>query len=265
MERRIPSTATDDQQPFLSVVIPAYNEEQRLPSTLDCLHAYLRRQSYAWEIIVASNGSTDDTEGVVREIAASVPNLHLLRLEARGKGVATKAGALRSRGQVLFLCDADLSTPPDALEAFLAALEGADIVVGSREAPGSRRFDEPWHRHLMGRIFNRLVQLLAVPGIQDTQCGFKALRQPIARDLFGRQTLVGFGFDVELLFLARRSGYVIRELPIDWYFNADTRVRPGVDSLHMLGEVLHIRLSEALGHYRARTSSPGTRREDIGR
>jgi dolichyl-phosphate beta-glucosyltransferase len=227
------------------------------------LHAYLQGQSYTWEIIVVSNGSTDDTEGVVRRATERVPNLKLLTLRQRGKGVASKHGALRSRGEIIFLCDADLSMPPESIADFLTEIEHVDVVVGSREAPGARRFDEPWHRHLMGRVFNLLVQWLAVPGIRDTQCGFKAFRRKPARDLFGRQTLIGFGFDVELLFLARRRGYTMKELPIDWYFDADTRVRPGADSLRMVAEVLHMRMGDALGHYQAREAAPGIRREDI--
>lgn len=247
----------------MSIVIPAYNEEKRLPKTLARLHAYLQQQSYEWEIIVVSNGCTDETDAIVRQAAKMVPSLYLVTVRERGKGLACKDGALRSRGKVVFLCDADLSMPPESIGTFLTELEGADVVAGSREAPGARRYGEPWHRHLMGRVFNRVVQLFAVPGMQDTQCGFKAFSRRAARDLFGKQMLVGFGFDVELLYLARRSGYRIKELPIDWYFDSDTRVRPGVDSFRMIAEVVHIRLSDALGHYRAREASPGTRREDI--
>jgi dolichyl-phosphate beta-glucosyltransferase len=231
---------------------------------LDRLYTYLRHQPYDWEILVVSNGCTDDTDGAVRRAARTIPNLELIRVPERGKGLASKDGALRSRGEVVFLCDADLSMPPEELAGFLAGLESADVVAGSREAPGAHRYDEPWHRHVIGRVFNYLVRLLAVPGIQDTQCGFKAFRRNVARHLFGKQMLVGFGFDVELLFLAQKFGYVIKEMPIDWYFDADTRVRPGIDSVRMLGELLYIRLGDALGQYRARDASPGTRREDIG-
>lgn len=251
------------KRPLLSIVIPAYNEEKRLPKTLKRLQAYLGQQPYASEIIVVSNGCTDETDAVVREAAQTIPELQLVTVRERGKGLASKDGALRSHGQVIFLCDADLSMPPESIGTFLAELENADVVAGSREAPGAHRYGEPWHRHLMGRVFNRLVQIFAVPGMQDTQCGFKAFTRAAARDLFGKQMLVGFGFDVELLYLAQKSGYRIKELPIEWYFDADTRVRPGIDSLRMMAEVAHIRLSDALGHYRAREASPGTRREDI--
>jgi glycosyltransferase involved in cell wall biosynthesis len=209
--------------------------------------------------VVAVNGSTDDTEGVVQRAALTRPNVRLVTTSVRGKGVAVKTGALQSRGEVVFICDADLSMPPATLSAFLEAINEADVVVGSREAPGAKRYNEPWKRHLMGRIFNFLVQRIAVQGIEDTQCGFKALRREAAHDLFSQQTLAGFGFDVEMLYLARKYGYRIKELGIDWYFDADTRVQPGTDTLDMLGEMLLMRLRDLQGRYRA----PGkVRREE---
>jgi dolichyl-phosphate beta-glucosyltransferase len=200
--------------------------------------------------VVVSNGSTDGTAAVVRGAAQSRSQICLIEIPVRGKGIAAKTGVLRSRGEVIFLCDADLSMPPENLGRFLDALETHDVVIGSREAAGSRRYHEPWHRHVMGRIFNSIVRLWAIKGIEDTQCGFKAFRRRAARELFSRQIMVGFGFDVEVLFLAQKYGYKIDELGIDWYFDADTRVRPGVDTMHMLGELFLIRLRELLGHYR---------------
>jgi dolichyl-phosphate beta-glucosyltransferase len=261
-EGSISSTPVPDQSPYLSIVIPAYNEARRLPPTLDRLYAYLRDQPYDWEIIVVSNGSTDGTEAVVEQAQMTLPNLRLISLRDRGKGLATKIGALRSRGQVVFLCDADLSMPPEELALFLREIETIDVVAGSREAPGARRYSEPWHRHIMGRVFNRLVRFLAVRGIEDTQCGFKAFRRPAAQALFGLQTLRGFGFDVELLYLACKFGFSVKELPIDWYFDPDTRVRPGIDSLEMLIEVVMIRIRDALGQYR--TAIPVTSTGDDG-
>lgn len=236
--------------PRLSIVIPAYNEERRLPRTLDRLHAYLQRQPYTWEIIVVSNASQDRTDEVVRERQGSIPNLQLLSLTGKGKGMAVRAGVLRSWGEVAFICDADLSMPPETLARFLEAIELVDVVVGSREATGARRFDEPWQRHFMGRAFNYVVKVVGVKGIKDTQCGFKAFRRDVARVLFGQQYVTGWGFDVEVLFLARKFGYAIAELPIDWYFDADSRVRPGVDTLNMVTEVCMIRLRSALRRYK---------------
>jgi len=242
-------TNVSDHPPRLSVVIPAYNEERRLPGTLEYLHAYLSRQPYSWEIIVVSNASTDATEDVVREASGSMSNLHLICINERGKGIAVKRGALQSQGDFVFLCDADMSMPPAHIEAFFEAEATADIAIGSREAPGSMRVGEPSHRHLMGRVFNRLVQRLAVGGLNDTQCGFKLFRREAAQHLFTMQTVHGFGFDVELLYLARKLGYSVREVPVEWHFDHDSRVRPGVDTVTMLVEVLMIRLRDLLGQY----------------
>jgi glycosyltransferase involved in cell wall biosynthesis len=264
VEVLIAGSAGTEQSPRLSIVIPAYNEERRLGPTLHRLHEYLSTQEYHWEIVVVSNGSTDDTAGLVRRCADEVPNLRLIDLPERGKGIASRSGALQSSGEIIFLCDADLSMPPHSLAAFLDVIETADIVVGSREAAGSKRYSEPWHRHFMGRVFNRLVQIVAVKGIEDTQCGFKALRHQAAYDLFTQQRLNGFAFDVELLYLARKYGYRVEELGIEWYFDDDTRVRPGIDTLGMVKELLMIRIRDSFGGYRARATSPATGRGDIG-
>lgn len=245
---------------YLSIVIPALNEAGRLPSTLDRLHEYLREQSYRWEIIVVSNGSTDGTEAVVNEACRRIPNLELITLRQRGKGLASRFGALRSKGEIVFLCDADLSMPPETLARFIEAIQDADVVAGSREAPGARRYDEPGYRHVMGRVFNTLVRVLAVPGISDTQCGFKAFRRDAADELFDRQMITGFGFDVELLYLARKYGYRVAELGIEWYFNTDTRVRAGADTLNMVGELLMIRYRDLIGRYRRTLPAPEGRR-----
>lgn len=264
MEVLIAGSPDPGRSPFLSVVIPAFNEEHRLEPTLRRLHEYLGSQDYSWEIVVVSNGSTDDTSGLVRRISAEMPNLQLIDLSERGKGIASRTGALHSRGDIVFLCDADLSMPPQALGAFLHAIERADVVAGSREAQGSKRYLEPWHRHFMGRVFNRLVQTIAVKGIEDTQCGFKAIRRAAANDLFSEQRLNGFAFDVELLYLAQKYGYRIEELGIEWHFDDDSRVRPGVDTLGMVKELVMIRIRDAFGVYRARATTAAPGRGDIG-
>jgi glycosyltransferase involved in cell wall biosynthesis len=246
--------------PRLSIVIPSYNEARRLPGTLTRLCAYLDTQSYRSEILIVVNGSTDGTIEVAHAAARTDSRLRVLTLDARGKGRAVRAGALAAEGEIIFLCDADLSMPPERLAAFLEAVERSDVVVGSREVGEAHRYNEPWNRHLMGRVFNWLVQVVAVRGIEDTQCGFKALRREAAHDLFSQLTQLGWGFDVELLFLAQRYGYIIEELGIDWFFDSDTRVRAGVDTLQMLRELAAIRVNAARGHYRiAGKSAPRAR------
>jgi dolichyl-phosphate beta-glucosyltransferase len=264
VEVLIAGSAGTEQSPRLSIVIPAYNEERRLGPTLRRLHEYLSAQDYRWEIVVVSNGSTDDTAGLVRRFSDEVPNLRLIDIPERGKGIASRTGSLQSSGEIIFLCDADLSMPPHSLAAFLDVIETVDVVVGSREASGSKRYSEPWHRHFMGRVFNRLVQAIAVKGIEDTQCGFKALRRQAAYDLFTQQRLNGFAFDVELLYLAQKYSYRIEEIGVEWHFDDDTRVRPGIDTLGMVKELLMIRVRDSFGGYRARATLPEPGRGDIG-
>jgi dolichyl-phosphate beta-glucosyltransferase len=157
---------------------------------------------------------------------------------------------LAARGEYRFICDADLSMPIEEVNKFLPpALDRYDVAIGSREAPGARRFNEPLYRHLMGRLFTTIVKLLAVRGFEDTQCGFKCFRAEVACDLFGVQRLNGMSFDVEALFIAQRRGYKIVEVPINWYFSAESRVRLIDDSLRMVGELLEVRRNWRRGAY----------------
>ncbi len=237
---------------FLSIIIPAYNEERRLPGTLQTVSDYLARQAYTAEIIVVENGSTDRTADVVREFARQHTSIRLIVSKRRGKGLAVKMGMLAARGAYRFLCDADLSMPIEELARFLPpALDGFGVAVGSREAAGARRYREPAYRHLMGRVFNWIVKLVAVPGLEDTQAGFKCFIAQVAEDLFRLQTLEGFSFDVEILFLAGRRGYRVVEVPIDWYFMTDTRVRPVRDTFCMVRDVLLVRWNDLRGVYGA--------------
>jgi dolichyl-phosphate beta-glucosyltransferase len=262
------SIVTVSDQPFLSVVVPAYNEERRLPETLAQILAYLERQTYRSELIVADDGSTDRTAALVEELAGRQPRLgggkgdiRLLRLDHRGKGFAVRAGALAAHGEYVLLCDADLATPIEEWEKLYRKFaEGYEVVIGSREGLGARRLGEPWYRHVMGRVFNFIVRVVAVGGIQDTQCGFKALRQPVASDLFGRVRIYGddspvvqgaavTAYDVELLFLARRRGYQIAEVPVIWRYGTETKVNPLRDSLRNLRDVLTVRWYALRGRY----------------
>jgi len=173
----------ETDRPFLSIIIPAHNEERRLPGSLEKIVAFLEKQDYQAEVIVVDNGSRDNTSGVVEGFMARYPFISLIREERRGKGLAVKLGMLAARGEYLFLCDADLSMPIEEVAKFLPPqLEDYDVAIASREVEGARRYGEPPHRHLMGRVFNLIVRLLAVRGFQDTQCGFKCFRREVARD-----------------------------------------------------------------------------------
>ncbi len=229
-------------EPFLSVVIPAFNEESRISHTLSQVVDYLTARDYTWEIVVADDGSRDATAGLVDQVIMDHPNIQILRLPHRGKGWAVKNGMLAARGEYRLLCDADLSVPIAQVERLLPPLgPGSDIVLGSREAPGAARIGEPARRHLMGRLFNLLVSRLAVPGLADTQCGFKCFRGAAAEDLYPRQTMDGFAFDVELLYLARKRGLTFAEVGVDWYYRSQSKVRPVRDSFAMTLDLLKIR------------------------
>lgn len=235
---------------FLSLVIPAYNEARRLPRSLDRILEFFQTFPHSYEIIIAENGSTDGTLELARSYAARHSQIRVLHTPLRGKGRAVRMGMLAARGAYRFLADADLSMPIEELPRFLPPQgPDADIVIASREAPGAVRYNEPWHRHLIGRAFNLMVQALALPGIRDSQCGFKSFRGPVAEDLFSCQRLTGMAFDVEVLFIARMRGYRIVELPIPWYFDPDSRVRLVHDSLRMALELMTIRWNAWKGRY----------------
>jgi dolichyl-phosphate beta-glucosyltransferase len=236
--------------PFLSIVVPAYNEEGRLPQTLPLIVDFLQAQTYPSEVIVVDDGSVDSTASVAERIAADAPLVRLIRNEHRGKGYAVKTGVMAASGDYIFLCDADLSMPIEEVTNFLPpSLDDYDVAIGSREVEGSRRYDEPGLRHLMGRVFNTLVRLLAVRGFQDTQAGFKCFAREAAHEMFPYQTMDGFGFDVEILFIAQKRGYRIVEVPINWYYMSNSRVSPVGDSVRMFREILEVRLNDWRGLY----------------
>lgn len=238
---------------FLSLIFPAHNEERRLPPSLAAANAYLEKQPYTSEIIVVENGSQDLTAVVAEAFAAEHPRVRVMREAGRGKGLAVRAGMQAARGDYRFFADVDLSMPIEELAKFLPPqLNGVEVAIGSREAPGARRFNEPPYRHLQGRVFSGLVKLLALPGFEDTQCGFKLFTARAAEDIFRVQVFDGMSFDVEALFIARRRGYKIVEVPVDWYYRAESRVHPILDPLRMLRDLLVIRRNWAAGRYRPR-------------
>lgn len=236
--------------PRFSLILPAFNEQARLPFTLAQLEEYVRGQALSCEVLVVDNGSVDATSVVVQQAIRTFPGLRLLRTDRRGKGLAVRTGALAAHGEVVIFGDADLSWAVDELARFVDLVDAEhQVVIGSREGSGARRIDEPVYRHFMGRVFNGVVQALAVPGVEDTQCGFKAFSRSAAQAIFQRQRIDGFGFDVEVLYLARRLGYGVLVVPLRWEHKANSRVAPLADTLRMLSDVLRIRLNGWRGLY----------------
>lgn len=235
--------------PLLSIIIPAYNEEQRLPASLDQILDWRESVPYRVEIIIVENGSVDRTTEIAEAYARAHPDIRILHSE-KGKGAAVRKGIFESRGEYLFMCDSDLSMPIAEVEKFLPPqLNGYDIAIGSREAPGAQRFHEPAYRHFMGRVFNFIVRTLAVPGFSDTQAGFKMFKREAAFDIFPYQTIMGWTFDVEALYIALKQGKKVVEVPINWYFDEDSRVDPLRDTWRMFWDVITIRLNDRRGVY----------------
>lgn len=241
--------AQESAEPLLTIIIPAYNEERRLPPSLDQIAAFVQAQPEPMDVIIVENGSQDRTTEIAEAYAARYPFIRVMH-SPKGKGAAVKAGMLAGRGRYLFICDSDLSMPIAEVRKFLPPiLSDYDVAIASREGPGAHRYGEPGYRHLMGRVFNLIVRILAIPGFQDTQCGFKSFRRNVARDVFASLTMTGWAFDVEALFIALRRGYKVVAVPINWYFDADSRVRPLHDTYRMVRDVLRIRLNGRRGVY----------------
>lgn len=235
--------------PFLSIVIPAHNEESRLPRSLGQVFAFLESQPYTSEVLVVENGSTDRTLEATRKIAEHFPNLRVLHEDLPGKGRAIRRGILEARGEYRFIADADFSMPVEEIGRFLPPAVRCDVAIASREAPGAVRYNEPAYRHLTGRVFNFLIQTLVLPGLQDTQCGFKCFHRRAAEDVFRRQTLTGWAFDVELLTIARRHGFTIQEIGIPWHFDAGSKINVLRHSWRMFLDLLIIRRNLRRGAY----------------
>ena len=226
--------------PSGSLIIPCFNEAHRLAGALEGALAVRQALGSELQILFVDDGSTDDTLAHARTLLASVPSAEVLSRPHLGKGAALRAGVLASEGEFCLLADADWSMPPAQFARFF---EGpvADITIASREHPQSIRHGEPWSRHALGRAFNFLVRALVLPAFQDTQCGFKVFRREVGCALFSRSKIEGWAFDVEILLLADRLGHRVREVPIDWHYSSDTRVRPLVDAWGMAADLLRIR------------------------
>lgn len=236
--------------PFLSIILPAHNEVGRLPETLKNIEAYLAKQTYTYELIVVENGSSDQTLEVAQSFREKMPYLRVLHEDLGGKGRAVRRGMLEAVGDYRFFCDVDFSMPMDQINRFFPPiLQGIDIAIGSREAPGAVRYDEPVYRHLAGRVFTNLVKFSALPTLEDTQCGFKCFTRRAAENIFKFQTMMGWSFDVEILYIAQRRGFKITEVAIPWYYNSQSRIHMAKDSWDMLRDIITIRRNGRLGLY----------------
>ncbi len=228
--------------PFLSVVVPAYNESQRLPMTLRYIKRYLRMRNYASEIIVSDDGSTDNTVAVAEEKLKGFPHRILTAPKNMGKGHAVRTGMLEAQGEYVLFSDADLSTPIEEVERFLEKLQnGYDVVIASRALAESHlKKRQPLFREIMGRTFNLFCKLLAFKDIKDSQCGFKCFKKAVAQRIFREQKLNGFSFDVEVVYLAQKYGYRICELPVTWRNSPLSRVQVFTDPFKMFWDILKI-------------------------
>jgi dolichyl-phosphate beta-glucosyltransferase len=234
----------------VSVVIPAFNEAARIGTTLDELERFLGARPWQWEVRVVDDGSSDATAAIVEEYRRRQPRIVLQREPHRGKGGAVKAGLLSASARFRFICDADLSMPVAELPRFLPPqLADFDVAIGSREGVGARRVGEPMIRHVAGRIFNYAVQRLTVPGINDTQCGFKMFTASAVEVIFPRVTIDGWAFDIEVLSIARARGLRIVEVPIEWHYRRASQLNLIRDGASMLRQLLQIRARARGGAY----------------
>ena len=225
---------------------------RRLAATLRHVCHYLGRQPWDWEVRVVDDGSRTRPRGIAERSRSTEPRLVVQREPHRGKGGAVKAGLLPRRGEFRFICDADLSMPIDEIGRFLPPLAtGFDVAIGTREGGSARRVGEPAYRHFAGRLFNVVVQRLALPGIEDSQCGFKMFTAEAVAAIFPLVTVDGWAFDVEVLTIARQQRLRVIEVPIEWHYRADSRLSILRDSAGMLGELLRIKWRALRGAYRA--------------
>lgn len=238
--------------PNISIVIPAFNEETVIVNTLEKVSEYLEGRYPSYEIIVVCDGCKDNTAKLAEDASQGNRKIRVLdRKINKGKGFSVRQGCLEAKGNYIIFTDADLSTPIDEIERLMKWLEtGFDIAIGSRAFRESDiQIHQPWYRETMGKIFNLFVQAIAVRGIRDTQCGFKGFKRDAAIDVFQRQTIYGFGFDVELLFIAGRLEYKVKEFPVRWLNRAESRVNPFTHPLQMLSELVKIRFQGWKGAY----------------
>lgn len=234
----------------LSIILPCYNETRRLPMAMAKLDTWINSQNMAVEIVIVENGSTDGTLDLAYTYQAMWTSpIQVLSIPENGKGRAVRAGMLAASGRLRLMCDVDFSTPVEAVGDFIYLSNGWPIVIATREGSAAERLYEPYTRHASGRVFNWLVQRLAIPGLRDTQCGFKLFHAAAAIDIFSRSTVNGWAFDVEILYLARLLDYKVIEYPVSWTYDPDSRVRMISDALKMTASLLKIRYNHLAGLY----------------
>jgi glycosyltransferase involved in cell wall biosynthesis len=241
-----------------SIVIPAYNESERIRTTLDKILIHIQKRSWDAEILVVDDGSTDATAQIVQAYAAQHPVLHLLQNPGnRGKGYSVRNGMLHANGEMVLFSDADLSSPiEEADKLFVALAEGSDVAIGSRWIRAELQTQrQPLHRQLLGRIFNLALRLVLGLHFHDTQCGFKAFTRRASQLIFPLQHIERWGFDPEILFLARKLGFKVKEVPVKWAHREGTRIDPFRDGIRMFFEVLKIRWYSLAGKYDAGSAS----------
>ena len=239
-------------EPIYSVVIPAYNESARLGATLEKVLAYVQAQGWDAEVIVVNDGSRDNTADIVRRYAEKNPAVRLVENPGNhGKGYSVRNGMLNVRGRIALFSDADLSSPIGEAQKLLQALEaGADIAIGSRWLRAETQTQrQPLYRQVFGRVFNLLLRLTLGLQFKDTQCGFKAFKRPAIQAIFPLQKIERWGFDPEILFLARKFGFKVQEVSVAWGHSGGTRIHPLIDGSRMFWEMLHIRWNDLTGKY----------------
>lgn len=255
------TSKTSTREPSQSIVIPTYNESERIDQTIETAVTYLTTQPYESELLIVNDGSSDATSDRAHSWSEKWPMVRVIDIPHSGKAVAVRKGVQAASGDLIVFTDADLATPLDFIKPFRGAIaSGYDVVIGSREGTGARRIGEPALRHVMGRVFNGLVRVTLLPGIQDTQCGFKMFTREAAADLFATSRLYPedheettgprvTAFDVELLVIAVRRGYAIKIVPVTWTFGENSKVSAVSDTLTNLRDVLTVKLNDLRGLY----------------
>ena len=241
-----------EQEILLSLILPAYNEEKRLPECMEKVAKFIKQRGEPIEVLLVENGSHDRTYEMALEYAKKYPWLKVFHEETPGKGNAVRRGMLEGRGKYRMFADVDFSMPIDEISRFIPPeLSDYQVAIGSREVKGAVRYNEPAIRHFTGRVFNLIVRiLLGLPGIHDTQCGFKSFSAEAAEKLFSVQRINGWAFDAEVLFLAKQYGYKIIEVPVQWYYDGNSKINVIQDSIKMFRELLQIRANYRTGMYK---------------